>query len=92
MSRLPYCANPFRCCALPSSRTLNPQVLLGPHSFSSIASRLAELGVRLMLTEGEAAGAAGAAAAGAAAAGGNKQQLDGTRLLSGASGAMCDFS
>lgn len=39
------------------------QILLGPQTFSSIASRLAELGMRLMLTETEAA-AAGAGAAG----------------------------
>jgi hypothetical protein len=34
-------------------------VLLGPQTFSSIAARLAELGVRLMLTETEAAAAGG---------------------------------
>ncbi|WIA17584.1 hypothetical protein OEZ85_014409 [Tetradesmus obliquus] len=55
------------------------QVLLGPHSFSSIASRLAELGVRLMLTEGEAAGAAGVAVLGSS----KQQQLDDGRLLPG---------
>lgn len=64
------------------------QVLLGPNSFSSIASRLAELGVRLMLTEGEAAATAGtarpAAAAGVAALECNKQQL-----LPGARAVLC---
>jgi hypothetical protein len=71
-------------CGFPTALLL--QVLLGPHSFSSIASRLAELGVRLMLTEGEAAGtagAAGAAARGVAVLGSNKQQLDDGRLLPG---------
>lgn len=56
------------------------QVLLGPQTFSSIASRLAELGVRLMLTETEAAAAAGGSTgfmqqsteAAAAAAGGHE--------------------
>jgi hypothetical protein len=38
------------------------QILLGPQTFSSIAPRLAELGVRLMLTETEAAATAAAAA------------------------------
>lgn len=42
------------------------QILLGPQTFSSIAARLAELGVRLMLTETEAAAAAGEGSGGAA--------------------------
>lgn len=37
------------------------QILLGPQTFSSVAPRLAELGVRLMLTETEAAATAAAA-------------------------------
>jgi hypothetical protein len=44
------------------------QVLLAPQSFSSIAPRLAELGVRLLLTEGEAAAAAAAGGGGTGAA------------------------
>jgi hypothetical protein len=79
------------CCFANCFCTRASQVLLGPHSFSSIASRLAELGVRLMLTEGEAAGTTGVAPAGTAVVGSNKQQTDVTRLLSGVCGcaAFC---
>lgn len=45
------------------------QILLGPQTFSSIAARLAELGVRLMLTETEAEAAAAAAGGGGGSAG-----------------------
>lgn len=62
------------CCAFCS--LLCVQILLGPQTFSSIAARLAELGVRLMLTETEAAAAAAAGGGGghgAAGAGSHHQ-------------------